>query len=454
MRSILIGPIHTAAGYRCPMQADTAAPTDWLAAAEAAAHLGVSRATLYSYVSRGLLVAHAAPTGARGSRYRRDDVERLARRQAQGHQPRLAAQGTLDWGLPVLASALTLVQGGRLFYRGQDALQLATSATLEDAAALLWAAPVARGATAPLHRVPAHWMRPLQQVALPQRLLARLAWLQARLHADAAPVQHLRCMAQAVMGEGAPESAPRVDVAAPLHRQLQQAWRLTDRQADVVRQVLVLCADHELNASSFTVRCVASTGAGLGACLQAGLAALSGPRHGGMTAEVQALWPQWAVPRQPPAEVRKRLRAWMASRRPASPAASSRGALHPAEPAGAAVPGFGHPLYPQGDPRAAALLALLRPSHRGSRWSQAVADLTGLMPTLDFALVAVQRSLRLPADAAFLLFALGRTVGWLAHALEQQAEGTLIRPRAAYVGESPAVTAPSRPPNSRVVRCR
>src|SRR6185437_6230832 len=202
--------------------------------------------------------------------------------------------------------------------------------------------------------------------------------------------------------------------AAPLHRQLAKAWRLDDKGADLVRMSLVLCADHELNASSFTARCVASTGASLRAAVIGGLAALSGPRHGGMTARIEAFWDTLDAAPRPEVIVRQRLTG------------------------GEGVPGFGHPLYPDGDVRAVALLDRILPHHAPwRRWIEEVTALTGQFPNIDLGLVALRRDLRLPAGTAFGLFALGRSIGWIAHALEQRADTQLIRPRAMYVGPLP-----------------
>jgi citrate synthase len=104
---------------------------------------------------------------------------------------------------------------------------------------------------------------------------------------------------------------------------------------------------------------------------------------------------------------------------------------------GIEVAGFAHPLYPQGDPRGRCLLDMLEPSELASNLLREASDLLGVLPNIDFALVAVARSLGLPNGSALGLFALGRTVGWIAHALEQVAGGQLIRPRARYTGENP-----------------
>jgi citrate synthase len=179
--------------------------------------------------------------------------------------------------------------------------------------------------------------------------------------------------------------------------------------ADLIRRALVLLADHELNASTFAARVAASTGASLAASALAGLSALSGPRHGGAAAAVQSLARE-AAQIGPRAAVQARL-------------AEDR-----------LIPGFGHNLYPDGDPRATALLERFEPPAELSRLQGAVGAMTGLAPNVDFALVALSRALRLPDDAPFALFAVARCAGWIAHAIEQGQGGGVIRPRARYVG--------------------
>ena len=99
---------------------------------------------------------------------------------------------------------------------------------------------------------------------------------------------------------------------------------------------------------------------------------------------------------------------------------------------GEQIPGFGQRLYPDGDPRAAVLLQCLRVPPRAQRVIDVMQPMTGLAPNIDYALLVLERALRLPPGSAFALFAVGRTVGWIAHALEQWRDGTLIRPRAVY----------------------
>jgi len=180
---------------------------------------------------------------------------------------------------------------------------------------------------------------------------------------------------------------------------------------------------------------VASTGASLHASVGAGLAALSGPLHGGMTQLIERQWDEWHAHDSIAPALTALLQQTLLGGKPHYCA------------------GFGHPLYPQGDPRSQALLRLLPPERSRQRLLEQVHAHTGLHPSLDYALVAVQRALRLPAGAAFTLFALGRTVGWIAHALEQRASGQLIRPRAIYTGAEPSAPEHVRSAG-RVVRFR
>jgi citrate synthase len=180
----------------------------------------------------------------------------------------------------------------------------------------------------------------------------------------------------------------------------------------------VLIADHELNASTFVARCVASTGATPYAVVSAALSALSGRRHGGASARAEALFAELARGGDAMTVMAGRLAR------------------------GEDLPGFGQFLYPAGDPRAATILAAITrtlPDARPLIESAAAAGtrLTGRHPNVDFALAAAATSLALPRSTALAIFILGRTVGWIAHAIEQYESGILIRPRARYVGLQP-----------------
>jgi len=367
-------------------------------AEEAAAALGVSVGTLYAYVSRGLLRSEPVP-GTRRHSYSAADVQRLKDRKEARRDPSKAAGRSLHFGgLPVLPSSLTLIRDGKLFYRGRDAVAWAEDATVEETAELLWDAPfpdeVPRG---PLNT-------PLGAEIL-------------RLEADD-PLAHdlrpegVRRAGAAILRLAASHALVYPPNSDPIDRQFRHAW--VTRGGDILRRALVLCADHELNVSAFTARCVASAGASPYAAVAGALCAFSGSKHGGHGVLVGALFDE------------------VVQGRPAADALGAR--LRRGQP----IPGFGHPLYPEGDPRARALLDALDPPKRVGRVIDAIAETAmkelDLLPNVDFALTAVARALKLPQDAPYLLFAVGRTVGWIAHAIEQYAADRMIRPRARYVG--------------------
>jgi len=203
------------------------------------------------------------------------------------------------------------------------------------------------------------------------------------------------------------------------HAMLVALGGKTDARAvATMNRALVLSADHELNASTFAVRVAASAEASLPAAILAGLAAMSGTLHGGATARVEAFVDEVGKP--------ERAAAAVAARRDR----------------GEAVPGFGHTLYPKGDPRGAMLLADCQAFPTRTREVRTLLSATNAMalvaresPTIDVGLVAIASALGLPRGAALAIFACGRLAGWVAHALEQRQDGFLLRPRARYIGE-------------------
>jgi citrate synthase len=392
----------------------------------------VTRATLYAYASRGQLHSEPAPGDPKARRYHREDIQRLLERKELRRDPARAAERGLHWGSPLLSSGITLIQDGALYYRGQNALTLAETATLESVAELLWDADASeRGRLfdQPCPLFPRQLARlrtdtrdpiALLQMALP------LAAAQDSAGHDLRPAavrrtgaRIIRLFATVVAGERK-TSAVAQGFSPAIHVVLQRAWAPRNAAvADVLRAALVLCADHELNVSAFTARCVASAGSSPYDTVSAALAALKGPRHGGESSRVSALLAAIGSPARARSVVAARLRQ------------------------GERIPGFGHPLYPAGDPRAERLVRLAERSGHAREWAlarsvrTAAADLLQELPNLDFGLAAVARTYRLPEEAPLVLFALGRTAGWIAHAIEQYATGALIRPRARYTGPIP-----------------
>jgi len=397
--------------------------SEWISSAEAARRLGVSAATLYAYVSRGLLRSEGT-NGRRERRYRADDVARLKRRRDVGRKAESIAANALDFGTPVLESSLTLIDGGRLYYRGHDATRLARSSSLEQVAHLLWDCddrPFDAGNLPPMSAALRGAWSAISTLATVDRCLLLLpaaarwdhpSWVEDRGAMIETGVRILRLLTSAVTRE--PMSP------LPIHQQLAAAWNLPADRAPVIRAALVLSADHEFNTSAFAARVVASTGATLYGAVQAGLAAINGPRHGGLTRHVATLLDELKDIANLDAELARRVEG------------------------GRRLPGFAHPLYPDGDVRAATLLQMLRevaPATPELAFAeqvvQAAERVARVAPNIDFSTVVIERTFGLPQESALALFLLGRTVGWIAHALEQAANGGLIRPRARYTGPRP-----------------
>lgn len=390
-------------------------------AGEAADALGISRATLYSYVSRGLIRSTQLPGNSRERRYARDDVLRLRSRNEERREPRKVAERALHWGVPVLESAITLIDNGRLYYRGHDVAELVRSRSVEQVAALIWTGDLDTDFSAtPLHVVAGG--KSAEGLPFITRAQSMLPLVAARdpLAYDLRPraVANTGWRILNLLTSVATESA---ELEPSVEETLQRRWQPRNApSAELFRAALILSADHELNVSSFTARCVASAGSNPYSVVVAGLAAMEGSKHGGMSARVETMLNEVRAARDVRKALGDRLRR------------------------GDAVYGFGHPLYPNGDPRARLLLDLLEKRYGKSaeiafvrQAAKAGEAITGEKPTIDFALVALARTLKLEDGAALALFAIGRSIGWIGHAIEQYAIDDIIRPRAKYVGDVP-----------------
>jgi citrate synthase len=430
--------------------------TEFLTAAQAARRLGVKPATLYAYVSRGVLSRDKSPDG-RVSLFDPDEVERLARRG----RPRRPA-GTADI---TMESAITEIAGDRLRYRGHDVTVLAVSRSFEDVAELLWTGefPPARMAqTGPWRATPAAVAAGVAaQAALPAGTLplerfgvivpAMAATDPLRLHLDppavcaagrsiiAGMVDCLPAPAATAPAAAAPaatapaatapaEAAPAE--AAPDQPVAERLWsRLCDRRPSpalrrALSAALVLLADHELAASTLAARVAASVRADPYAVVATGMGAMSGALHGGASLGAEALLAAASSPEDVPRVVGELLRR------------------------GEKVPGFGHFVYRAGDPRAALLLDLVRraaPKSAQLAVAEAVlAEVRGKSlpaPNIDFAIATMARVAGMIRGSGEAVFAVARTAGWIAHALEAYAGPGPLRPRAVYTGR-PAQAAP------------
>ncbi|HET9627489.1 MAG TPA: citrate synthase [Kofleriaceae bacterium] len=397
----------------------------WVDARKAASHLGISIRSLYAYVSRGQVRSVPGEHG-RPRLYAMDDLERLrVRRDARAGHGAVAA-GALRWGEPVLDSAITEITPRGPAYRGKLAVDLAAAGTpFEAVAELLWSGYLPARVVWPRGAIPLAQLARLvgTDVRTPldvMPMLVQIAALADPDRDDARPDALIACgrrliplLAAALAPGFAPAAVTRALGAASVAEIAARAIGLGDDGAPAIDRVLVLLADHELNASSFTARIAASTDAGPYACVAAALATMSGPKHGSAGEEVARFAAGLASPEAARAAVR---------------ALRKRGEL---------PPGFGHPLYPAGDPRAPPILELVRqlPGARRAKVVLALIDaINDATPNVDIALTALAAALGAPAATTTGLFAVARAAGWLAHALEQRAAGHLLRPRARYTG--------------------
>ncbi len=380
----------------------------WIGRGEALARLGVKSQTLYAYVSRGRIAARPDPDDSRRSLYAAHDIARLSGESVEAEEtavyrrtPGGAARGEAD-----ICSSMTVIAGGRLFYRGLDAVQLAETATLEDVARRLWDAPAVNpfaGVRPRIGAVPGGSIR--------ARLFAALA---RRAEEDAdpkpRPVEELRLECARVLDEAvdaAVGSGPRLF----LHQRLARSWKTPDRDAHLIRRALVLSADHEINPAVVATRAAADGGAAPAAAAFAGLLTLAGsPAMAELTRASD-----WIV----------------AVRRQAADAARR------AHEMGRLVGYDARTDYPAGDPRAAALLAAADLPADLARAVQEGETATGRKANFPLALAVIARRLELPRDGAADLFLMGRLAGLLGHALDQATNGSPIRARLRYVGPEP-----------------
>jgi citrate synthase len=398
----------------------------YLSSGRAAEELGISLATLYAYVSRGMVRSEAGEGKVRNRRYRAEDIRRLKERKERRRDPDGVVEGALHWGTPVLESGITLVDKGGLYYRGRDVVDLAEEKSIEEVAALIWRGdeamapalfpPEMSGPSRRFRKVvdSVAGLTPVEifQVVLPVAAAEDPAAYDLRPGAVARTgARILRLMTDVAAGRSAPGLAGT----------LRRGWSPDDPGAEsLLDSALVFCVDHELPVSTFAARCVASSEATPYAVVLSGLAALGGVKHGGEIELVEAFL------------------------REVGDAGGARAVISGRLRRGERIPGFGHSLYPEGDPRGAGLLRLTTGAYPESiavSLSNSVAgemlQLMGERPSVDFALATVARTLELPPGGAVALFALGRTVGWIGHAIEQYQSGSLIRPRARYAGEQP-----------------
>lgn len=407
-----------------------------LTAAEAAARLGVKPATLYAYVSRGLLGRERSP-GRRTSTFDPAEVERLTRRRS-------GRRGRRPAGELVVESALTAIEGGALWYRGLPVTELAATRTFEEVAEWLWrgrfpgptrwrAGPAALAAGRRAQAALPEGALPLERLQVIAAALAAGDDLRLELHPDAVAAAGralIAGLAGCLPRLGRPP-APDAGIAARLWSCLSPLEPGPALLA-VLDAALVLLADHELAASTVAARVAASVRADPYAVAAAGLATLSGSLHGGASLAVEALLAEIEQPGLALRQAKMRAGRVLGER-------LRRGER---------LRGLGHPLYPDGDPRAAHLLARLRRAAGGAprlAVVEALLDATrrrGLPPpNVDLALAALGHVAEMTRGSGEAIFAVARVAGWLAHALEEYDRAIPIRLRAVYTGPPPSIPA-------------
>ncbi len=398
-----------------------------LSSAQAAHRLGVKQATLYAYVSRGVLHSHRDPQ-TRQSRFDALEVERLATR---GRPRQASRSASLDLQID---THITEIRDHTIRYRGHDQAELARSATFEQVAELIWTGnlpsvtPTWRGTVVDLAAFGGepNALRMSDRI----RLIVAAAAVDATHRRDRASVVEAGSELVATLvdslpiaGDGRCPRLMRPDGTAVRSSIAGRLWaRLSPRRATpellaVLNASLVLLADHEMAASTLAARVAASTRAGVHDVVTAGLGTLNGPLHGGESARVRRVLQQAGED-------------------------SVSGAISAALDHFGRLPGFGQVLYPRGDPRARLLLEMLRGAATGPALDlvERVVDEAARRklppPNVDLALGALGSVAQMPVDAGTALFASARIVGWLAHAMEEYDEPALrFRPRAVYVGD-------------------
>jgi citrate synthase len=400
--------------------------TEWIGAAEAAQRLGIKPSSLYSYVSRGVLTPRRGSDG-RASLFDAAEIAGLARRG----RPRRAAGGAEL----VIESELTEISEDHLRFRGQDAISLATTRSFEDVAGLLWTGSfgnavargpwqatseaIAAGTAAQAALPPGTYPLERLQVIVP----AVAATDRLRLHLDRPAVIAAASSLIAAMVDCLPAAGQLfADSDDSIAGRLAPKLCLRPPGAGLVvalRAALVLAADHELAASTLAARVAASVRADPYAVVGTGLGAMSGALHGGASLGAEVLLASAAESADAPRVVGELLRR------------------------GERIPGLGHFVYQAGDPRAILLLNLIRKAAPDSdRLAVAEAVLAEARrralpaPNIEFALAVLATVAGMIPGAGEAVFAIARTAGWLAHALEEYARATPIRPRGVYTGHA------------------
>ncbi|MFI7502551.1 citrate synthase [Streptomyces sp. NPDC049687] len=405
-----------------------------LSTKEAAELLGVKPETVYAYVSRGRLSSRRAP-GGRGSTLDAKEVEALARRNRRESAGSPGSGGELS-----VRTRLTFIDGHRYYFRGVDATELAARHSYEEVAEWLWTGRMRPGTT---FTAPASSVEAARRAvdALPEHSGPIDRLRVAAVAAAIADPLRFDLTEEAVLGT-ARILIPTLVAALPPQRAdhrdegslAQRLWgRLSGHPAGKVQlrvldAALALLVDHDLAASTLAVRVAASARAHAYAAVSAGLGVIEGPLHGAASGLAHRLLEEVLDLGDAAPVIAQELRA------------------------GRRIPGLGHRLYPGEDPRARALFALLEEIPEAAPALAAARDIVAttarrapLHANVDLALAVLTASFGMEPSAGETIFAVARTAGWIAHALEEYGERPLrMRPSGHYVGPKPPQRLPDR----------
>lgn len=398
--------------------------------------LNIKQSTLYAYVSRGIIKTAPHPDG-RKSLYHRTDVERVRSRK-RGRPPQsAAAESTMHWGTPVIASAVTQITAAGPVYRNRNAVTMArASVSFESVAQLLFTGM---------------WqdnLAPWPGIDMPQDVLGLFrSYSDALRSSDIGNILGMVSLALGTHGRGAAEVSDGTSVVAA--RLLIQTMagclgfllpnpRFATRRAfeplasyilrmtgakpspeslRALNAAMIVLADNELAPATFAARIAASTNADLFNSVAAAIGSHVGYSTGTATQKIETALLQSTSERD------------LAQRLPL---------VHEY---GAGLFGFNHPMYPEGDPRAdlilelvAALPGLETGTRNTLRFLARARNELKAHPGVAIAMVTLARALGMPDGSATAIWILSRTSGWVAHILEQRTQACLLRPRAKFIG--------------------
>ena len=415
-------------------------PTNFLSAKEAAQLLRIKPQTLYAYVSRGWIHS-IGQDKRRGFLYSREDVERL---RARGHAKAEGGPykaGSPRWSEPIVQTSITTITPAGPAYRGRPALELARhNHSFESVAEFLWSGvwieeqgawpgtPAVVAMDELVRTVGADTARPDVAKLLSLFVMSLAAQSSGGEDLrDGNTVVAARTLLMGLPGcmgfltrtrKYANGGAASSSAGSPLvSRILNGAGvRASAEASAAVNAALVLLADHELTPQTFAARLAASSGASLYFCILSALSAHSGSRIRRACDKVEDLLTV------------------------AHTKSARRDRLAEMAKSVSVMPGFNHPLYPGGDPRAEYLLGLARGLSANSRRSHDIAAVLdeaakafGARPSVETGLVALCHALQLPYRSAGAILTIARCAGWIAHVIEQRLAGMMLRPRARYL---------------------